>query len=273
MRASSQIFHVTHIDNLASIIADGHVWADAECARRSHTTGRDQAEVVLLKNAMLEFTQGDILKADAEALVNTVNCVGVMGRGIALQFKKAFPENFKAYATACKSGDVQLGRVNVFDRGILARPRYLVNFPTKGHWRENSRLVDIERGLADLVEQVRYRKIQSIAIPPLGCGLGGLDWAPVQDRIESAFAVLPEVAGARASTNRSAERIGHAEDAHPAEHDERARGPLVIDGPLRPGTARPLHQPARSAQGNVLHARGGRATTAGTTRRGTTAPT
>ena len=89
---------------------------------------------------MIEFTTGDILKSDAEALVNTVNCVGVMGRGIALQFKNVFPENFKAYVAACKRGEVQPGKMHVFETGYMTNPKYVVNFPTKRHWRGNSRI-------------------------------------------------------------------------------------------------------------------------------------
>lgn len=142
---------------------------------------------------MIRYTQGDILKAEVEALVNTVNCVGVMGRGIALQFKQAFPANFKAYAAACQRGEVQPGRMFVFDTGQLTVPRYIINFPTKRHWRGKSRIEDIETGLAALVEEIRSHHIRSIAIPPLGSGLGGLDWAEVRPRIERALATLPEV--------------------------------------------------------------------------------
>jgi O-acetyl-ADP-ribose deacetylase (regulator of RNase III) len=142
---------------------------------------------------MIRFTKGDILKADTEALVNTVNCVGVMGRGIALQFKNAFPGNFKAYAAACKLGEVQPGRMFVFDTGELTWPRYIINFPTKRHWRGKSRIGDIESGLDALTKEIRARKIRSIAIPPLGSGLGGLDWADVRPLIERALAAVPEV--------------------------------------------------------------------------------
>ena len=116
--------------------------------------------------------KGDILKADAEALVNTVNCVGVMGRGIALQFKKKFPENFSAYKDACDAKEVKLGKVYIHDMGKMFNPRYVINFPTKGHWRSKSKIEDIETGLVDLVREVEARNIKSIAIPPLGCGLG-----------------------------------------------------------------------------------------------------
>ncbi len=142
---------------------------------------------------MIEYKKGDILAEDAEALVNTVNCVGFMGRGIALQFKKAWPENFKAYAAACRGQRVQPGRMFVFETGQLTNPRYIINFPTKRHWRGKSRLEDIETGLEALVAEVRERKIRSIAIPPLGAGLGGLDWDDVRPRIERAAGELPEV--------------------------------------------------------------------------------
>lgn len=114
---------------------------------------------------MIRYTRGDILKAEAEALVNTVNCVGVMGRGIALQFKKAFPYNFKAYAEACQRGEVQPGRMFVVDTGGLTWPRYIINFPTKRHWRGKSRIEDIEAGLTALVKEIRSRNIRSVAIP------------------------------------------------------------------------------------------------------------
>lgn len=143
---------------------------------------------------MISFKTGDILKEDTEALVNTVNCVGVMGRGVALQFKKAFPENFESYAVACKRKEVQPGRMFVFTTGRLTNPKYIINFPTKRHWRGKSRMEDIERGLVSLVEEVRTRNIRSIAIPPLGSGLGGLEWAEVRDHIERAMQKLGDVA-------------------------------------------------------------------------------
>ena len=139
---------------------------------------------------MLRFTTGDILAEDAEALVNTVNCVGVMGRGIALQFKKAFPDNFRAYAKACQRGEVKPGAMFVFETGTLTNPRTIINFPTKRHWRCNSRIEAIEAGLKDLVHVVRARGIGSMAVPPLGCGLGGLNWRTVRPRIEEALGSL-----------------------------------------------------------------------------------
>ena len=101
---------------------------------------------------MIKLTQGDILKADAEALVNTVNCVGIMGRGIALQFKKAFANNFQAYAAACKAGQVQPGTMFVYNLNRLYNPRFIINFPTKRHWRNKSRIEDIQAGLTDLIQ-------------------------------------------------------------------------------------------------------------------------
>lgn len=142
---------------------------------------------------MIENTGGDILKADAEALVNTVNCVGYMGRGIAAQFKRVFPANFTAYERACKRGEMLPGRMLTFATGSLTNPKFVINFPTKRHWRGKSRIEDIDSGLVDLIREVQRLNIESIAIPPLGCGLGGLDWADVRPRIEAAFAQLPEV--------------------------------------------------------------------------------
>ncbi len=142
---------------------------------------------------MIQYKSGDILKEDAEALVNTVNCVGVMGRGIALQFKNAFPENFSNYVEACKNKAVQPGRMLVYKTGQLTNPRYIINFPTKRHWRGNSRIEDIEAGLTALVETIREYDIRSIAIPPLGSGLGGLEWSKVKPRIVAALAPLTEV--------------------------------------------------------------------------------
>lgn len=142
---------------------------------------------------MIRFERGDILAADAEALVNTVNCVGVMGRGIALQFKNRFPANFKAYAAACKRNEVRPGKMFVFDTRELSWPRYIINFPTKRHWRGKSRIEDIRAGLDALADEIRAREIRSVAIPPLGSGLGGLDWNDVRPLIEEAMAVLPDV--------------------------------------------------------------------------------
>ncbi|MPV50870.1 Appr-1-p processing protein [Pseudactinotalea sp. HY160] len=142
---------------------------------------------------MITEAQGNLLTAPVEALVNTVNTMGVMGKGIALQFKKAFPEMFKAYAAAARRGEVKLGRMHVWPTQTLDGPQYIINFPTKGHWRAKSRVADIDSGLADLVKVVQERGITSIAVPPLGCGNGGLDWAEVEPRIRAAFDQLPGV--------------------------------------------------------------------------------
>ena len=142
---------------------------------------------------MINITNGNLLKAEAEALVNTVNSVGVMGKGIALQFKQAFPENFRQYKQACKAGEVQPGRMFVTDAGQLINPRYIINFPTKRHWRGKSRIEDIETGLKALIAEVKRLKIRSIAVPPLGCGNGGLLWSQVKPLIEQAFEEIPEV--------------------------------------------------------------------------------
>jgi len=142
---------------------------------------------------MIELTQGDLLKQNAEALVNAVNCVGIMGRGIALQFRNAFPENFEFYRSACRRGEVTPGRVLIFDRGIETNPRFILNFPTKRHWRDASRMEDIEVGLRSLLEEAIRLRIRSMAVPPLGCGLGGLKWSEVRPSIEKAFAALPDM--------------------------------------------------------------------------------
>ncbi len=143
---------------------------------------------------MIEIAKGDLLTASAEALVNAVNTVGVMGKGIALQFREKFPEMFRVYELACRAGEVRVGGMHVFDRGAsISSGRWIVNFPTKRHWREPSRIADIDAGLVDLVAVVRRLGIKSIAIPPLGCGLGGLNWNEVRPRIESAFEAEKEV--------------------------------------------------------------------------------
>ena len=142
---------------------------------------------------MIEHKTGDIFEQDVEALVNSVNCVGVMGRGIALQFKDRFPDNFKAYAEACKRNEVTPGRMFVYDSGKMTNPRYIINFPTKRHWRGKSRMEDIDAGLDALGREIRERNIRSIAIPPLGTNLGGLPWAEVRPRIEEALGKLEDL--------------------------------------------------------------------------------
>lgn len=133
---------------------------------------------------MIEYKNGDILREDVEAIVNTVNCVGIMGRGLALQFKNKFPQNLKEYQLACTNKEVQLGKMFVHQTGQLINPKYIINFPTKGHWKQNSKIEDISNGLDDLITIIEKYSIKSIAIPPLGSGLGGLDWEMVKKLIE-----------------------------------------------------------------------------------------
>lgn len=142
---------------------------------------------------MIKITNGNILKADTEALVNTVNCIGFMGRGIALQFKKAYPENFNAYSKICKEKKLHPGMVFTYRLPTLAGPKYIINFPTKRHWKGKSKLEDIEQGLPALVQEIEKLGIRSISIPPLGCGLGGLSWETVRPLIEESLSGLTDV--------------------------------------------------------------------------------
>lgn len=142
---------------------------------------------------MISVAKGNLLAARVEALVNTVNTVGVMGKGIALQFKRAYPAMFKDYAAAARRGDITIGRMHVWQTGQLEGPSLVINFPTKRHWRSNSRLTDIEAGLDDLVAVIRRENITSIAVPPLGCGQGGLDWSDVEPLIRTKLAELEDV--------------------------------------------------------------------------------
>lgn len=142
---------------------------------------------------MIKDSSGSLLDAEVEALVNTVNTVGIMGKGIALQFKRAFPDMFKDYERVARHGQIRLGQMYVWETHALHGPRYVINFPTKSHWRAKSRLRDIEHGLQDLIRLVREHQIRSIAVPPLGCGNGGLAWGDVRPLIEAAFAQIPEV--------------------------------------------------------------------------------
>ncbi|MDO8332151.1 MAG: macro domain-containing protein [Fluviicoccus sp.] len=139
---------------------------------------------------MITYTQGNLLEADVEALVNTVNTVGVMGKGIALMFKERFADNFRRYAAACKSGEVKTGRMFVTEVHELGGPRWVINFPTKQHWRSPSQLVWVTEGLSDLRRFLVEHQVKSIAIPPLGAGNGGLNWSEVRPHIESALADL-----------------------------------------------------------------------------------
>jgi O-acetyl-ADP-ribose deacetylase (regulator of RNase III) len=142
---------------------------------------------------MIEYKTGNLFEDDAEAVVNTVNCVGVMGRGIALQCKKLYPANFKAYEQACKKGDIMPGKMFVTETGNLSSPKYIINFPTKRHWRFPSRIEDIESGMQALIYLIRDMRISSVAIPPLGCGNGGLDWNDVFPLLVKYLDQLPDV--------------------------------------------------------------------------------
>lgn len=142
---------------------------------------------------MIRHVTGNILDDDAEALVNPVNCVGVMGAGLAKQFKERFPDNFRKYLEACETGAVKLGSVYVTEEdGPLSRI-YIVNFPTKRHWKDRSHLAWIACGLMDLRRTCGDLGIRSLAIPQVGCGLGGLDWADVLPLVEAAFYGLRDV--------------------------------------------------------------------------------
>ena len=142
---------------------------------------------------LIEYKRGDIFKENVEALVNPVNCVGIMGAGLALQFKKVYSENFRLYAAACQQGKVQPGQMFITRFGISSNPKWIINFPTKRHWRNKSRIEDIVSGLVTLREEVLSKDIQSIAIPPLGCGLGGLKWADVWPHIASSMMCIGNV--------------------------------------------------------------------------------
>ena len=141
---------------------------------------------------MMIFTQGNLLEAPAEALVNTVNTVGVMGKGIALMFKEAFPRNFRAYEDACKQKEISVGRMFVTETSSLEGPRWIINFPTKKHWRQPSKLEWIVEGLKDLRRVIQDRSIRSIALPPLGAGNGGLDWSEVRPEVQRVLGDLPD---------------------------------------------------------------------------------
>lgn len=142
---------------------------------------------------MITFTEGNLLEAEVEALVNTVNTVGVMGKGIALMFKEKFPENFRSYESACKAKIFDVGRMLITPRARLDGPKWIINFPTKKHWRHPSKMEWIEEGLKDLKRVILENKIKSIALPPLGSGNGGLRWPEVKERIVSALSELENV--------------------------------------------------------------------------------
>ena len=141
---------------------------------------------------MMEFRQGNIFDASAQALVNPVNCVGVMGKGLALQFKEKFPDNFHEYADICRKGQLKPGVMFVHNTHRPDLHRYIINFPTKRHWRDRSLLMDIEEGIQALADEIRTRRIDSVAIPALGAGLGGLPWSRVRPIIENGLAHLQD---------------------------------------------------------------------------------
>ena len=142
---------------------------------------------------MMRFVQGNLLEAPVEALVNTVNTVGVMGKGIALMFKEAFPANFRAYEDACKRHEIKIGRMFVTETGALSGPKWIINFPTKKHWRQPSKLEWITEGLGDLKRVIEQKHIHSVALPPLGSGNGGLNWSDVREEVERVLGDLENV--------------------------------------------------------------------------------
>ena len=142
---------------------------------------------------MITYKHSNLLESGTEALVNTVNLVGIMGKGIALQFKEHFPINFKLYQKACKTGEVRVGKVFLTETGQFSGPKYIINFPTKTDWRSNTKLEYIESGLDDLIRVIKEKKILSIAIPPLGCGNGGQDWKVVKPLMESKLSLISDV--------------------------------------------------------------------------------
>jgi len=140
---------------------------------------------------MIQFIEGNLLESEAEALVNTVNTVGVMGKGIALQFKNQYPNNYRLYAKACKEKEVQIGRLFITeDASLLNGRKIIINFPTKTDWRKPSEYSYIESGLKELARKIAELGIKSVAIPPLGTGNGGLDWTVVKNMIEKSLAGL-----------------------------------------------------------------------------------
>ncbi|MFD3509313.1 macro domain-containing protein [Nocardia sp. NPDC058666] len=139
---------------------------------------------------MIREESGDLLSADVEALVNAVNTVGVMGKGIALQFKQTYPEMFRDYARAARAGEVQIGAMHVWATGATNGPRFVINYPTKRHWRSPSRLDDVAAGLPALAQTIEQNEIRSVAIPALGCGYGGLGWASVEPLIRRTLVPL-----------------------------------------------------------------------------------
>jgi O-acetyl-ADP-ribose deacetylase (regulator of RNase III) len=156
-------------------------------------TSRGSAPQSLTGFLMLKYTHGDLLQAPTEALVNTVNEVGVMGKGIALVFRKAYPENYRIYEAACRAGEVRVGTMLTTRERDASGERWIINFPTKKHWRNPSKMEWVRDGLKDLVRVIREKNIRSIAVPALGCGNGGLEWSQVRREIELALGELSDV--------------------------------------------------------------------------------
>ena len=149
----------------------------------------------MLRVMTIKFKHGDMFQEPTQAIVNTVNCVGVMGKGVALEFKKRWPDNFEAYRKLCRDKKLVPGNMFVFDRGGIINdgPRFLINFPTKNNWRSKSKISYITDGLDDLVKKINGLNITSITIPPLGCGNGGLGWKKVKPIIEEKLNALSNV--------------------------------------------------------------------------------
>jgi len=168
---------------------------------------------------MIETRTGDLFDADVEALVNSVNCAGVMGRGLARQFKERFPENLRKYKNACRADDLEPGRVLVHDRGGLFYdpqdsdgPRYILNVATIDHWKDRARRADVQEGIRSVAREVEQRSIRSIAIPAIGCGYGGLAWGDIEGVIRDAFGSLRDCRTVLFPPSDSTENPEHGTD-------------------------------------------------------------
>ncbi|GAB1038105.1 macro domain-containing protein [Shewanella algae] len=142
---------------------------------------------------MISYVTGNILHDHADAIINTVNTVGVMGKGLALQFKKAFPDNYKSYKAACDNNELLVGTLLITPTQSMSPPHYIINFPTKAHWKGNSKIEYIQSGLEALKKEVQRLELSSVAIPALGSGLGGLPWELVEQEIKSSLSDMPQV--------------------------------------------------------------------------------